>query len=383
MLDLHALHDQLQDFGQYRADERRRQRDRLARARAALADCAPAWEALRDRVHALAPRMLTAGLCERPDGRFGACERPTPVTVVATDGSQIYPERHREPACYLLNIGCVALQYGTGEAPHIVAYPELRYRARDMAWLEAEEAGVAFDITTDVVSALRDEQELERLFHTALEHRRPGRFLLAMADGTLIRWMIQALKNPKLEALLLGRYLEVLNQFYEEGIPVCSYISQPGNTELVNLLRCHCGETDDTPPERSLRGLLDRDLMAATLDVGERSALFISGSRIQSEYARHRIHYFYVRLPDEVARVELPEWAAQQPGWVDTIHALVLDQAEKGGGYPSILTEAHERAVVRHHEKEIFYLVLEKAMQAQGVSIGGSRKALSKRVPRI
>jgi hypothetical protein len=277
----------------------------------------------------------------------------------------------------------VALHYGTGEPPYIVAHPDLRYRARDMAWLEAEEAGVAFDITTDVVSALRDEQELNWLFNTALEHRRPGRFVLAMADGTLIRWMIQALRNPALEKVLLERYLEVLDGFRAEGVPVCSYVSQPGNTELVNLLRCHCGEDDDTPAERSLRGLLDRDLMAATLDLGERSALFSSGSRIQADYQQHRIHYFYVRLPEEVARVELPEWVAAQPGWLDTIHAIVLDQAEKGGGYPSILTEAHERAVVRHHEKEVFFLTLERTMQGQGLRTGGSRKALSKRAPRI
>jgi len=122
-----------------------------------------------------------------------------------------------------------------------------------------------------------------------------------------------------------------------------------------------------------------------TLAVGERSALFESGSHIQSAYGpHHRICYFYVKLPEEVGRVELPAWVAEQPGWLDMIHAVVLDQAQKGGGYPVILTEAHERAVIRAQEKAMFYRILEREMQRAGLrGYAGSQKAASKRAPRI
>src|SRR5687767_1500159 len=33
-------------------------------------------------------------------------------SVVAVDGSQIYPDRHQGIACYLLNIGAIQLRYG-------------------------------------------------------------------------------------------------------------------------------------------------------------------------------------------------------------------------------------------------------------------------------
>ena len=132
-----------------------------------------------------------------------------------------------------------------------------------------------------------------------------------------------------------------------------------------------------------MHGLVDRLVFERTLQVGERSALFESGSHIQREYGpHHRICYFYVRLPEEVGRVELPAWVAEQPGWLDLIHAVVVDQAEKGGGYPIILTEAHERAVIRAQEKALFYRILEREMQRAGLrGYAGSQKAASKRAP--
>ena len=60
----------------------------------------------------------------------------------------------------------------------------------------------------------------------------------------------------------------------------------------------------------------------------------------------------------------MPEWATRVPGWVDLVHAVVLDQAEKGGGYPIILQEAHQRAVVRAEETEIFHRILARTLRA-------------------
>src|SRR5690606_27637248 len=99
-----------------------------------------------------------------PDGCHACGPRPTPVTVVATDGSQIYPERHVEPTCYLLNVSRIAFHYGTEEPCVIEAVPQLRYRARDLEDLAGEGDDARFDVTVEVVSALRDEPELVTLY---------------------------------------------------------------------------------------------------------------------------------------------------------------------------------------------------------------------------
>ncbi|MEM8558152.1 MAG: DNA double-strand break repair nuclease NurA [Bacteroidota bacterium] len=390
MLDFHKLQGQFRDFAGYRRDAEAKLRQQRADGRQALRDCASTWQAVSDDAQAAKLRMLVARLREDPSIGYACGARPDFVTVVATDGSQIYPDRHIEPACYLLNVGCIAFQYGTTEPPVMQAAPSLRYRQQDLLELQGDEAeSMLFDITTEVVSALRDEQELHWLFETARDARRSGRPILAMADGTLIRWMVRGMKNRRLEDRLLGRYLAILDRFQDEGIPVCSYISMPGTNELVNLLRFARGEDEANPADDSLLGLLDRHVIEDTLAVGERSGCVASGSHILDEYGPHRICAFYVRTGDEatggeIARVELPEWVADQREWVDLIHAVVLDQSQKGGGYPIILQEAHERAVVRQQEKALFYHILNRQMHHAGMPAAGtSLKAASKRAPRV
>jgi hypothetical protein len=381
VLDFHRIAGQLGDFTAYRRAEDARHAARLARAADTLTACAPVWEALADAVKAEGGRSapLRALPLACPDGCHGAPPRPAAVTVVATDGSQIFPDRHVEPTCYLLNVSRVAFQYGTPEPPLLAAEPTLRYRDVDLAELSAPDEPF-FDVTAEVVSALRDQLELEWLYTTAVQARQSARPIVALVDGTLIRWMLRGMKHRAMEDRLIARYRDELERFRQDGIPVASYVSRPGTNEVVNLLRLHLGEHD--LDETGLHGLLDRHLFERHLGVGERSALFLSGSRILKEYGpEHHVGFFYVRLPDEVARVELPHWVARQPEWVDLVHAVVLDDAAKGGGYPVALAEAHERAVIRAPEKDLFYRLLER--QLGGAGMAYSAKSASKRSPRI
>lgn len=385
MIDFARLAGQIAAFATYRREEDRAHAARLAAARAALAACAPDWEALAEAARTAAGGPLRAVPTECPDVRLGAGPRPPTVTVVATDGSQIFPDRHVEPSCYLLNVGRVALHYGTLDPPLIAAEPALRYRAEDLADLAEDDPEASpIDFTTEVVAALRDELELRWLFETAEEERRSGRPIVALADGTLIRWMLRGMKNRRLEDRLLDRYVAELDRFREAGIPVASYVSRPNNAEVVNLLRLHLGEEDWAAGPGSLRGLLDRHLFEAELAVGERGAVTLSRSGVLKRYGDHRIVAFYVRGCGEVGRVEMPEWVAAQPEWLDLVHAVVLDQCEKGGGYPIILQEAHQRAVVRMQEAEVFHRILARQARGAGSVVPTySGKAASKRAPRV
>jgi hypothetical protein len=388
MIDFARLAGQIAEFAHYRRGEDRAHGDRLEAARGALADCAPDWKSLRDRAEARGGGPLRAIPQSAPDGCHGCDPRPPTVTVVATDGSQIFPDRHVEPACYLLNVGRVALHYGTLDPPLIAAEPALRYHQQDFEDLAEDDYADAFDVTQEVVSALRDELELRWLFETAEAERRSGRPVVALADGTLIRWMLRGMKNRRLEDRLLDRYVAELDRFRAAGVPVASYVSKPANAEVVNLLRLHRGEGDWDRGPGSLRGLLDRHLFEETLAEGERSAVFLSRSEVLGRYGGHRIVAFYVRGCGEVGRVEMPEWVAaggdDHGPWLDLVHAVVLDQCDKGGGYPIVLQEAHQRAVVRAQEKEAFYRILARQARQSGAAVPTySGKAASKRMPRV
>ena len=389
MIDFRLLSGQLAGFADYRRQEDGRHASRLDACCDALGGC-DAWEALTETAAKATSGPLRALPQSDPRATHTAPPRPPTVTVVATDGSQIFPDRHVEPACYLLNIGRVALHYGTLDPPLIAAEPSLRYQQADMeALAEDDDPAAAPDISAEVVSALRDELELRWLFETASDERRSGRPIVALADGTLIRWMLRGMKNRALEDTLIARYVAELERFREAGIPVASYVSRPGNAEVVNLLRLHRGEDDWAPGPDSLRGVLDRHLFERTLAPGARSALFLSRSKVLDQYGPHRIAAFYVHVggawgAGEVGRVEMPEWATRVPGWVDLVHAVLLDQAAKGGGYPIILQEAHQRAVVRAEEAEIFYRILARTVRAGGGVVPTySGKAASKRSPRV
>ena len=440
MLDLSQLQDQLQRATQSQSETRELRVRQVDRARTTLRAVGGEWEELQREVESAQPRRLVAALRSDPTTQRTAPDRPAEITVVATDGSQIYPDRHVEPAYFLLNVGRVAFHYGTTETPVLDAVPNLRFPDD----LEAHFDEVLATMTTEVVSALRDEQELAELLHLAQEQQRDGRDLVALADGTLIRWMLRGMQNREVEQELIARYTQMLSGFMESALPVASYVSMPGNTEVVNLLRFHLDELDedvdrwrserraerpssqsnaDPAPDRSaagehaggdgmqvredaaaynadasggdevdeppLSGLLDRHLFSGMLAPGERSAVFGSTSHIQREYPEgNEICYFYVQVPvtdavQEIARVEIPAWVADDRRHVDLIHSVLLAECEKGSGYPLVLSEAHERAVIRAHERDAFQRLLDQTLRRAGVPTSGSRKRQSKRRPKV
>ncbi|PSQ96151.1 MAG: hypothetical protein BRD55_07760 [Bacteroidetes bacterium SW_9_63_38] len=393
MLDLSQLRAQLDDFQDYEADLRDRRVEQRERAQAVLRACAEDWRGVRTAVQEAEPRRLVADLREPPTVTVAAPERPTPITVVATDGSQIYPDRHVDPMFFLLNVSRVAFQYGTREDPTLDTEPRLRFEDDLSVHIDDLIGGM----TTEVVSALRDEMELEQLLRVARDAAVEGRPLVALADGTLIRWMIRGMNNEAVEERLIAQYTECLQVFRNEERPLASYVSMPATTEVVNLLRFIVGELDVSPPEGGavepsapkLEGLLDRHVFADLLAPGERSAVFGSSSHIQHSYpSGTEVCYFYLKVPapvgtGEIGRVEVPQWVAADDALLDRIHATVLRECEKGDGYPLALSEAHERAVIRAPERESFFRLMERRLQQAGLSPTNSRKRRSKQRPRV
>lgn len=391
MLDLSRLREQLDDFQEYEASVRDRRSEQQRRAQDVLRNCAEQWMTVQAEVEAAQPRRLVAALRESPRARIPAPERPSPVTVVATDGSQIYPDRHIDPMFFLLNVSRVAFQYGTREDPILETVPRLRFE-EDLSTILDEALG---SVSTEVVSALRDEMELEHLLEVALEASVADRPLVALADGTLIRWMIRGMNNEVVEDKLIARYTEHLRSFHDERIPLASYVSMPATTEVVNLLRFVVGELETAPSAAvsvsfegpPFDGLLDRHVFETLLDPGERSAIFGSTSHIQRSYpAGSEVCYFYLKGPPasgepEVGRVEVPRWVAEKPRLVDHIHATILQECKKGTGYPLVLSEAHERAVIRGAEREAFFRLIERRLRRAGLSPVDSSKRRSKQRP--
>jgi len=85
----------------------------------------------------------------------------------------------------------------------------------------------------------------------------------------------------------------------------------------------------------------------------------------------------------EIARIETPQWVVEDAELLDRVHATAVDQSEKGRGYPVVLSESHERAVVRGAEREIFYRFLKDTFVKNDLPAEISLKSLKKMVTGI
>ena len=67
---------------------------------------------------------------------------------------------------------------------------------------------------------------------------------------------------------------------------------------------------------------------------------------------------------------------------MERLHAVLWDQCVSGKGYPMVLSEAHEAAVVRGADRSMFYALIERVLSDRGVVDPiTSAKALSKSRP--
>ena len=89
--------------------------------------------------------------------------------------------------------------------------------------------------------------------------------------------------------------------------------------------------------------------------------------------------FFYIKVADEIARVEIPQWVAMDENLLNLAHTLVLDQCQRGHGYPVALSEAHEKAVVTGVDREEFWQLVESFLVEEHLPSLSSAKSRSKR----
>lgn len=304
---------------------------------------------LRCQQHALLPRWQQLKL-------HAVTSFTQDYTVYAIDGSQIYPDRHAGLSCYVINIGCVALSYGVKSGA---------FFATKLYLLQEESFS---QMSQELINARRTRYELQEAVPWSLLYQNIHN--LVMCDGSLIFWHLSA-HEKTIQEQLLADYLETLEQLYQRKTPIIGYISLPQSKELVTVIRSLHGSSD------AFKCIVDSDVIAQWLNPGFRSNLFEHNSALMEKYPPHlRIYFFYVHVGEEIARIELPAWLVPQ---VDMIASIIMDQAEKGRGYPVCLAEAHQQAVVTGVDREFFYQLLQQQSEACSGNFTVSQKLYKKR----
>lgn len=321
------------------------------------------------------PYALSFG--ERTDAAF-----PAPpfdrATVIGVDGSSIEPDRFAPAQCYVVNTGFAVLPYGVPGAAVLDSLPRVGPRApegdagEDTGEPEAGPAAWGVNLRRDVA-------ELEKAAELAAE-RTPQGAVVVLLDGTLFPW---DLDSPRVaedtRRELRDRTQDALDAIHQAGSAVSpgAYISGSRARDVVTSVQALAG------PGKAPWPAADAQLFSRLLGDGERSALFQARSQRLGNVERlfspaHRVCFFYLRVASDLARVEVPHWAASRER-VDRLHAALVDQCRRCDGYPRALQEAHEQAVIAMGDRLQFGRLLETEAGRHGLRAGSAGKHASKR----
>lgn len=372
---------------------------RLERATGEWEGVWPDLDRVRGKVSVAKTSWLLAQPLESPDKRALPQLTPERWRIVATDGSQIEVNRHEIAPCFLVNVGEVVLDYGDAPAARLASAPSLFFEPGDLYPIYGDEERAADGA---VVAAVRDAHEFRRLAELVRDADRPA---VALVDGTLILWRDET--NPRGLARLAGddvkrqrldAMLELFEAGEQAGIPVVGYVSSPGGSDVVNTLKVmlcpehpvDCDRCPFTPSGMRPSAVFDKPcdpvsrvtdgmLFRRLLSPGERSPLFWSSAPVLEAYGRHKVAFCYLDAGEEIARLELPAYVANDPTLTELAHWAAADQARRGYGYPVALAEAHEQAIVRWADRDAFFRLVARRFVREGNRVAFSRKQLRKR----
>lgn len=322
------------------------------------------------------------------DGVFDPPTLPDRMTVVAADGSQIYPDHHSLALYYVINVGSIVLRLGTGETPATASNPLVCF---DEAELYGEED---YLVSGPAINARRAVAEMTRLAQLAIEEAKTAP-TFALADGNIALRVQQAAVPPAEAERLQQEYIAQLDALRAHHVASAGFISRPGATAVVKLLQLATYSLDDVESRvrnykgRPFDGLLDTALFARQLAPGQRSAVFELASQWGEPYRKtgHAICFFYLNTGTAhrpvIARVEVPEWVASDASLLGLAHGAIIDQSRiADSAYPYALTRADELAVITNAEKANFEQMIGVEMLRHGMEAGPSEKAATKAIAR-
>lgn len=302
------------------------------------------------------------------------CAHPVgPHQVIGVDGSQMYPDRHQGLVCYLINIGAVILTYGDTRTPvHFQSVPSVFVG-------DTEYEGIP--LSPDVINCRRDVYELAAGVRLSSEFKQPQLKRLLLFDGTLIFWHLEA-KDQLFKQVFQQLYIKELHALYEQRMLCASYVSMPKHKEVSHLVRlAACNFVLDACTElENLEHINDAALVRLYVKPYARTTVFTYQGASKDNYPPHlRPHFFYINSGTEVGRVEIPAWIARDQQLIDAVAGIIADQCRKGNGYPVVLAEAHEQAVIKGPDRDFFYHLIAKMSIDQNYRIMRSQKSMKKR----
>ena len=322
-----------------------------------------------------AESVLKSIYCAKPTGEpllFAKNAPPAPeqYTLVAADGSQINPSRHRSLQFCVINVGLIKLLKGSGKAPEI----EIQSSLLDFEHLYSAEGTL---VGEDMVALFRDHAERKAILDFTGLDKGP---IITLTDGPLDVYLgmniDQRRKDLQEEVFTVNRHLEA------RGVISAGYIDKPGSEMLSRMLSVYNTPDDKLASyddkQRPIRGVPDAELLEVCVtQPGQRSAVFeaVSKNPIVVE-KRIPVCFFYLNVSQGekpwLVRVEFPVWVSKDPNLVDLLHSVVYAETQvlDTHPYPYLLHRSHELAVISMAEADAVESMLLQKLDADGLRLG-------------
>ncbi|MGB1286461.1 MAG: DNA double-strand break repair nuclease NurA [Aggregatilineales bacterium] len=281
---------------------------------------------------------------------------PAEATIIAADGSQIYPDELAAVHYYLINLGIFIYHHGSNATPEQITLPDLRFHK---AHVHDRYGQIIRNRTVD---DRRTAAEMKALAHEVWLQRHGVRPLIALYDNRLL---FLPGNDAGDGSDLMGIYQSAMVQLHDADALLAGYIDNPFRAKrVIQLLFLMSLKDENEVRERQrelsqggdMDGLRDQIFFYQMLKPGERSALMVQNSPQNKEFRdrgyNYEIAFFYLKVYNEarskVIRVDLPIWVARDPEKVNALHALLLHQCKLQGRnpYPYAITRADELAYV-------------------------------------
>ncbi len=292
------------------------------------------------------------------------------VAVGAVDGSQIYSDKNYEMPIAVLQTSRIFNRH-TGDY-------EQETEATIITPDEFEAASV-YSFGSEYVDARRFSMECDGVIRLMKEHER----LCVLLDGALILSHINVL-NRNIREIYVKAIIRLLEASENTRAPVIGFIdtTMPRDITLMMhfLFKLKKSKLADTH-------------LFSHLKWGERTAVFLcdrddrrgeDSKSVLDNYGRFRneIAFFYMRLSNGLpARIEFPAWVFKE-GMVGQISDIIRAQCVIRSNYPDILMRAHDAAVIRMSEHDLFYGMFDNFCRAHGIKINKSAKHFHKMMNR-
>jgi hypothetical protein len=315
--------------------------------------------------------------------QFAFARQPERYALIATDGSQILPDRHKPFQYGYVQAGCACVTYGTPDQSLGKQLHRLK-RSRLIPEDELYDEQTGELKPPGEISNQRDALEIELLAEACQIAHKAGFQPVAVADGSIVPFALLGGRNVKqLAGKLLPPVRRALDAMKVCGALVCGYIDRPNSNPIAQV--CALGGVEFDPVDEALlrkndsriAGIVDRHLMEIVLKPAQRTALFDPNWEVNDLLSAHAMRACYVNFglgtgrDAVIGRIEAPAWCTSDTG---TLAAILYRHAKMGEGYPVILKAAHQEAVVSKDDALEIEEIVQQTLLARGIVPRGSFK---------